>query len=268
MARPNHNGVNSATETPSDANTSRPSHANHVYAEAWRYIAPLIRFAQETYGTTHGIGDRFIQEVSAATQRRAQLVLSRDEERGTSRFSSESLVLPVQHAGISYGSLVITRAEEDEHEFGLPLEICAQLARIYAWLLHVLNEGAMLQFQYQRLEIPGTDGEELSRRQRDVLARMVYGQDRESISSDLNITVATVDSHRQAIYERLGARSSTEAVLIAHRTGRVRCVALGGTARLPGHASRASDVESRPSRQESRGVKLPGEHQDNCKKGR
>ncbi len=227
MSQPHQSRRGSAMETRSRHQMAQDQPYGAIPMDAWRYIAPLIQFAQHEYGATKGIGDRFSRQVATVTHGRAQLLLYRNEAPSLSidRDSATSLVLPIQHAGIIYGSLVINREEGDPQEFGLPLEICAHLARVCGWLLHVLNEGAVLQLQSQHLEMADKD-RKLGRRQRDVLMRMVCGRDRDSIARELGITSATVDSHRQAIYERLGVRSTTEAVLIAHKSGLVRCVAI------------------------------------------
>ncbi len=259
-----------AIETHSDQDSSQLQ-LGGMHSDTWRYIAPLVRLAQDVYGTTHGIGDRFSREVIKVTRGRAQVFLSRDEEWEPSRFSVVGLVLPMWYAGIRYGNLVVTPREGDAHEFGIPLDVCAQLAKTYAWLLHLLNEGAVLRFQSQHLETTATRGEDLSRRQHEVLTRMVYGQDRETIARELRITAATVDSHRQAVYERLGARSTIEAILIAHRTGRVRCIDLPGVEDLKGAPalSGASHVGAGGkllSGRELHKSKLPSADQDNAVK--
>lgn len=60
---------------------------------------------------------------------------------------------------------------------------------------------------------------ELSPRQREILALAAQGQTSEQIGQELGISGATVKNHLTRAYERLGARSRTQAVLLAVQRG-------------------------------------------------
>jgi DNA-binding NarL/FixJ family response regulator len=60
---------------------------------------------------------------------------------------------------------------------------------------------------------------ELSDRERDVLHCMVRGLRAAEIADDLEISLGTVNKHRENFYRKLGVRSAAEAVAIALRAG-------------------------------------------------
>lgn len=59
----------------------------------------------------------------------------------------------------------------------------------------------------------------LSARQREILALLQHGHSYEDIGTALNLSVNTVRSHLRIIYERLGAASKVEAVMIGMELG-------------------------------------------------
>jgi DNA-binding NarL/FixJ family response regulator len=82
----------------------------------------------------------------------------------------------------------------------------------------MLEEGALLSCLGQRIDLTLAKTA-LSRSQLAVLRHMAMGQDNETIACALRITVATVETHRCAIYARLGVHGPLEAVLVGHRLG-------------------------------------------------
>lgn len=62
----------------------------------------------------------------------------------------------------------------------------------------------------------------LSERERAVLTRMAGGLKNEEIAADLFISAATVKSHINAIFRKLGARDRVHAVVLAYESGLVR----------------------------------------------
>jgi len=57
--------------------------------------------------------------------------------------------------------------------------------------------------------------EELSAREREVLARVALGETGPSIARDLHISISTVETHIRHCLAKLGARNRTHAVLLA-----------------------------------------------------
>ena len=68
------------------------------------------------------------------------------------------------------------------------------------------------------LSIPST-GPELTRRECEVLNLIAKGRTNKEIAKMLDITTGTVEWHVHTILARLGAQSSTEAVVQAIRLG-------------------------------------------------
>jgi len=67
----------------------------------------------------------------------------------------------------------------------------------------------------------GYENERLTARESDILRLSVEGLSRKDIASRLNITISTVNFHRQNIKEKLQANSLAEMIRIAHERGLV-----------------------------------------------
>ena len=59
----------------------------------------------------------------------------------------------------------------------------------------------------------------LTRREQEVLSRVVEGQKNKQISAALGISEATVKSHMRTIVAKLNVADRTQAVTVAHRRG-------------------------------------------------
>jgi len=59
----------------------------------------------------------------------------------------------------------------------------------------------------------------LTERQREVMRLVAAGRLRKEVARELHITQDTVKSHMKCIYAKLGARTSSHAVHLAHRAG-------------------------------------------------
>lgn len=66
---------------------------------------------------------------------------------------------------------------------------------------------------------PNADAPQLSQRQREILGFLQRGYSYDDIGTALNLSVNTVRSHVRVIYERLGAASKVEAVMIGLQLG-------------------------------------------------
>ena len=61
----------------------------------------------------------------------------------------------------------------------------------------------------------------LTERERDVLRLIVVGRNNSEIASELYVSEATVKTHINHIFAKLGARDRTHAVVLAHQLGLV-----------------------------------------------
>ena len=68
-------------------------------------------------------------------------------------------------------------------------------------------------------EAAGARLEELSKRQRQVLAGIMRGCPNKIIAWELGLSVRTVEAYRAQLFERLGARNAVEAVRLALAAG-------------------------------------------------
>lgn len=128
------------------------------------------------------------------------------------------LKLPVECSGITYGELFVACEPRYPTHPALSYEISVRLAEVCGELLHVLEEGALVSCLGQRIDLTLAK-QSLSRSQLDVLRHLAMGEDNEAIARALHITAATVETHRCAIYARLGVHGPLEAVLAGHRLG-------------------------------------------------
>jgi DNA-binding NarL/FixJ family response regulator len=69
------------------------------------------------------------------------------------------------------------------------------------------------------VEEPGFTPESLSPREREVLLLAGRGESSKEIASKLYISERTVQTHLASIYDKLGARNKTEALLLALKYG-------------------------------------------------
>lgn len=197
--------------------------------ETDHYLTPLYRLSQNMYGQMDHVGERFCHEVARVTRSGARLVLF-DWESESQEGVDVALVrlrLPVCYERATYGELLVSEHPVSPQELALPYVVCAQVASACGWLLHMLELGAVA--QYQRVRCEEVRKEMLSRREMEVLRHMALGKAREDIAETMRITPLTVDSHRRAIYDKLGAHSPMEAILTAQEAGLLRLIAAPNT---------------------------------------
>ena len=60
---------------------------------------------------------------------------------------------------------------------------------------------------------------QLTERQREVMRLVAAGHVRKEVARELHISQDTVKSHMRCIYAKLGARTSSHAVHLAHQAG-------------------------------------------------
>jgi DNA-binding NarL/FixJ family response regulator len=92
----------------------------------------------------------------------------------------------------------LIQAVEQVHAGGAPMSM--QIAR------KVVNH-------FQRIRQPGSDVEQLTKREQEILALLAKGFLYKEIADHLGITLSTVRAHLHTVYEKLHVQSRTEAVV-------------------------------------------------------
>ncbi|GLV53949.1 hypothetical protein KDH_08000 [Dictyobacter sp. S3.2.2.5] len=132
-------------------------------------------------------------------------------------FHQVAMSLPVQFGRNVYGSLHIAVDPFNTEQPALPLVIAQLLAQSCSWLLYTLEQSTFLHSQCPHIDYQVY--EPLTKRESEVLKLMFRGYDQEQIAEQLCIAPATVNKHRQHIYERLGVHNERDALLAAYYIG-------------------------------------------------
>jgi DNA-binding CsgD family transcriptional regulator len=204
----------SAAQTSSTSEASSTNIVNHV-----QYFLHLLNIGQQLRGQTSGVGERLCEEVGLVTQGGAQLVL---QYRGLAQRAqipspSQAVSFPVQFGDLNYGTFYVAFDPAQPAHPLIPAKVADSLAQLCGILLYTFEVSALLQAQYQHLEHPVY--ESLTKRQREVLTLLCHGYEREEIAKALSIAPATVNTHRQHIYERLGIHNERDVLLAAYQAG-------------------------------------------------
>lgn len=123
---------------------------------------------------------------------------------------------PVQFAHRSYGALKVQREVGSLH-LPLPLDVLYLLAQICGCLLYSWEVTALL--QGQDVEQEQRICSSLTEQERVVLLLMGHGKTKDEVAQTLSISVRTVSTHRQNIYQKLGVHSERDALLVAYHQG-------------------------------------------------
>ena len=99
----------------------------------------------------------------------------------------------------------------------IPVTVAHALAQLCGMFLYTFEVSALMQAQYKHLEY--RTHEPLTKRQGEVLTLLCRGYGREEIAKALSIAPATVDTHRQHLYERLGVHHECDVLLAAYQAG-------------------------------------------------
>lgn len=184
-----------------------------------QYFVHLLNISQQLWGQTHGVADRLCKEVALSTQGYAQLFLHHQGifNRAQIPFPSHAIGFPVRSGERNYGTLYIALDPEQPTHPMIPTNVAHSLAQLCSMLLYIFEVSALMQAQYQRLEHRAH--EPLTKRQREILTLLCRGYDRERIAKALSISPATVDTHRQHIYEHIGIHNKRDLLLEAYQAG-------------------------------------------------
>jgi len=206
-------------KSPSIESSSSHTQASGGLSDYAPIFVHLFSIGQMLCGQTHGVADRFCQEVALATQGRAQLLLRSQRVSDTAQSISPppSVSFSVQSRDRICGTLYVAPDPAEPANPVLPLTIAHLLAQTCGWLLYTFELAAFLQGPSQP---SGQTGHvSLTKREQEVLALTFRGYDAEAIARALHITPATVGKHRQHIYEHLGVHNERDALLAAYQAG-------------------------------------------------
>ena len=183
------------------------------------YFVHLLNIGQQLWGQTHGVADRLCNEVALVTQGCAQLFLHHQGlfNRAQIPSPSQAISYPVQSGERNFGTLYIALDPEQLMHPMIPASIAHSLAQLCGMLLYTFALSALRQAQYKHFEHRAH--EPLTGRQREVLTFLCRGYEREEIAKALSIAPATVDTHRQHIYEHLGIHCERDVLLAAYQAG-------------------------------------------------
>lgn len=195
-------------------------HKTHISTpDCEEWIFCLLKLGQLLCGQTQGVVDQLSQEVTNITQGYARLFLHRFHfsARKEQHPFTVLLSLPVEFSGLSYGTLEIAPDPEKLLVPALSLDTAHLLAQICGWLLYTFEQAAFVRGRFNQTE--HSVYIRLTNREQEILKLIGHGYNRESIAGMLNITPATVDKHRQHIYEQLGVHCERDAILVAYVSG-------------------------------------------------
>jgi DNA-binding CsgD family transcriptional regulator len=113
------------------------------------------------------------------------------------------------------GRLDIAPDPEHPGSPALPLPVAQLLAHTCGSLLYTLELTAFIEGQSRRLE--SQVAVHLTKREREVLELICRGCSQQAIATQLHIALATVDTHRKRICEKLGVHSERDIPLAAYR---------------------------------------------------
>ena len=179
-------------------------------------IGDLLSFGQTLCKQSHRVGERLGKEVMHSTQGRARLLLpGQDSSAGRHVPFPVSVSFPVRFRNRIFGTLEIAPDTVRPATPALPLHVAQLLAHTCGSLLYTLELSAFIEGQCQRLD--NQDPEHLTNREQEVLELICRGYDQQAISTKLDITPATVDTHRKRICEKLGVHCERDIPLAAYR---------------------------------------------------
>jgi DNA-binding CsgD family transcriptional regulator len=144
-------------------------------------------------------------------------VQKKQEIKSVPQIRQAAMMIPVQFGHTVYGSLHIASHPQQSDQPAISLVVSQLLAQSCSWLLYTLEQSTFLQSQCQHLEYYMY--EPLTKREKEVLELMFRGRNQEEIADQLCIAPATVNKHRQHIYERLGVHNERDALLAAYHIG-------------------------------------------------
>ncbi|HEU5378300.1 MAG TPA: LuxR C-terminal-related transcriptional regulator [Ktedonobacteraceae bacterium] len=201
---------------------------NTIFSAYSDYIIQLLRLGQLLCTLTEKHIEFLCQEIKAITQQRASLHLSDQMAFPPNTFS----ILPLQFNNFRYGYLAIASDETDQQQPAIPLFSAHLMAQGISYILHILEQHLLI--RSLRKQTRYWTSSRLTRREQEILSLICRGYTQEEIAELLSISLTTVGTHRQHIYEHLNVHNEYDARIAAYDLKLFSFLAFEATGRAGG----------------------------------
>jgi DNA-binding CsgD family transcriptional regulator len=195
---------------------------NDQYSIYTHYLAQIIDWSQQCYGTVENIEAQLAKDIVSMTHEQMCLYLHPQS-------ISSTIMMPlipgrrgflVQWGEIVYGSLQVSCSDGSDEQLILPVALCERLASACGWCLHVLENESLRQRQVQQgHEDARQKIQDLSVSEHEVLKLMIKGFSTRVIAETLHVSKRTIETHQRHIYQILDVHSQREAILVGLAAG-------------------------------------------------
>lgn len=195
---------------------------NDQYTIYTHYLAQVIDWSQQCYGTLDNIEAQLAKDIASMTHEQMLLYLHRQS-------ASSAIVIPwlsgrrgflVQWGDVIYGSLQVSCSDSSCDQLILSAVLCERLASACGWCLNVLENESLRQRQIQQdYENARRKVQDLSASEHEVLKLMIKGFSTREIAETLHVSKRTIETHQRHIYQILDVHSQREAILIGLAAG-------------------------------------------------
>lgn len=176
------------------------------------YVAHLLRLGQLLCTLVERHAEFLCQEVKVITQERAYLQFSDQAVFTPDTFS----ILPLHFNNFKYGFLYVV-CDETHRQPAIPLFTAHMMAQTLSYILHMLEQHLLMQSFQKKFYCWTTVS--LTKREREVLSLICQGCTQEEMAELLTVSLSTISTHRQHIYEQLGVHNEYDARIAAHSLG-------------------------------------------------
>jgi DNA-binding CsgD family transcriptional regulator len=195
---------------------------NDQYSIYTHYLAEIIDWSQQCYGTLDNIEAQLAKDIASMTHEQMCLYLHRQS-------ASSTIMIPlisgrrgflVQWGDVVYGSLQVSCSGSSDDQLILPAALCERLASACGWCLNVLENESLRQRQVQQgHENARRKVQDLSVSEYEVLKLMIKGFSTRAIAETLHVSKRTIETHQRHIYQILDVHSQREAILVGLAAG-------------------------------------------------
>lgn len=183
-------------------------------SEQLQPIMHLLSLGQALCNQSRHIIQNLCEEVTKATQHRANLIIYKREQDQQKELSASPFHFPVRFGDLKYGTLFIHPDPLRPDHPALSFTISLLLAQICGVLLHIAEQAAILQLNDEHCGKRRNIS--LTCREREILILICRGYNAEKVASQLCISPKTVKRHKHNIYTKLEVHSEHEALIAAY----------------------------------------------------